>query len=270
MDRAGKKRSILKEISHMSIREVGEVLSTESSEEFLKACAQDPRQGIQRLIVRHLKYGEAQRAEAKRLEHLLVEEKKLWQNGYLHIAGIDEAGRGPLAGPVVAAACILPAKFELQGLNDSKQLTESKRERLFQEIKEQALGFAVGSAEPAEIDALNILQATKLAMKRAVENLRVRPHFLLIDALELSSIKIPQRGIIGGDALCASIAAASVLAKVSRDHWMKELHELYPEYGFDRNKGYGTKEHLDALRCFGPCPLHRRSFAPVRQEEIIV
>lgn len=254
----------------MSIREVGEVLSAESSEEFLKACAQDPRQGIQRLIVRHIKYREAQRVETKRVQHLLVEEKILWGNGYLHIAGIDEVGRGPLAGPVVAAACILPTKFELDGLNDSKQLTESKREKLFQEIKEQALGFAVGSAEPAEIDALNILQATKLAMKRAVENLKVRPHFLLIDALELSNIKIPQRGIIGGDTLSASIAAASIVAKVSRDQWMRELHELYPEYGFARNKGYGTKEHLDALRCFGPCPLHRRSFDPVRERTIIV
>lgn len=254
----------------MSIREVSEAFTTEPSQEFLKACAKDPRQGIQRLVVRYHKYREAQIAEAQRLNSLLIEEKRLWQKGYLHIAGIDEAGRGPLAGPVVAAACILPAKFELSGLNDSKQVTESKRERLFQEIKEQALGFAVGSAEPAEIDALNILQATKLAMKRAVENLKLRPHFLLIDALELPNIKIPQQGIIGGDALSASIAAASILAKVSRDHWMSELHCLYPEYGFAKNKGYGTKEHLDALRRFGPSPLHRKSFAPVHQGELIV
>lgn len=254
----------------MSIREVSEVFSTEPSQEFLKACAKDPRQGIQRLVVRYHKYCEAQIAETQRLDSLLIEEKRLWQKGYLHIAGIDEAGRGPLAGPVVAAACILPAKFELPGLNDSKQVTESKRERLFLEIKEQALGFAVGSAEPAEIDALNILQATKLAMKRAVENLKIRPHFLLIDALELPNIKIPQQGIIGGDALSASIAAASILAKVSRDHWMSELHCLYPEYGFAKNKGYGTKEHLDALRRFGPSPLHRKSFAPVHQGELIV
>ncbi len=260
----------MKQVSQMSIREVSEVFSTEPSQEFLKACAKDPRQGIQRLVVRYHKYREAQIAETQRLNNLLKEEKRLWQKGYLHIAGIDEAGRGPLAGPVVAAACILPAKFELSGLNDSKQVTESKRERLFQEIKEQALGFAVGSAEPAEIDALNILQATKLAMKRAVENLKVRPHFLLIDALELPNIKIPQQGIIGGDELSASIAAASILAKVSRDHWMRELHVLYPEYGFAKNKGYGTKEHLDALRRFGPSPLHRKSFAPVHQGELIV
>jgi len=256
----------LKKISQMSIREVGEAFENQPSEDFLKACAQDPRQGIQRLVVRHHKYCEAQRAEAKRLELLLMEERNLWESGYLHIAGIDEAGRGPLAGPVMAAACILPARFELPGLNDSKQLTVSKREKLFAEIKEQALGYGIGSAEPAEIDALNILQATKLAMKRAVESLKMRPHFLLIDALELSELKIPQRGIINGDALSASIAAASILAKVTRDHWMTELHELYPQYGFARNKGYGTRDHLDALKRFGPCPLHRRSFAPVFQE----
>jgi ribonuclease HII len=266
----GKKRSILKSISQMSIREVEEVLNIEPSEEFLQACALDNRQGVQRLILRQIKHREAQKEEAKRLEHFLIEERTLWGSGYLHVAGIDEVGRGPLAGPVVAAACILPAKFELIGLNDSKQLTESRREKLFREIKEQALGYAIGSAEPAEIDALNILQATKLAMKRAIANLKIRPHFLLIDALELKDIKIPQRGIIGGDAICASIAAASIVAKVSRDQWMTELHELYPEYGFAKNKGYGTKEHLEALRRLGPCPLHRRTFAPVGQELIII
>lgn len=260
----------MKDVSQMSIREAEEFLGTNASEEFLQACAQDPRQGIQKLLLRYTKRREEHRAEAKRIEQLLIEEKTLWETGYLHIAGVDEAGRGPLAGPVVAAACILPAKFDLPGLNDSKQLTESKRERLFQAIKEQALGFAVGSAEPAEIDALNILQATKLAMKRAIEDLKIRPHFILIDALELPDIKIPQRGIIGGDAHSASIAAASIIAKVSRDHWMSELHRLYPEYGFVRNKGYGTKEHLEALKRFGPCPLHRRSFAPVDQEASIV
>jgi len=183
----------LKKLSQMSIREVGECFENQPSEDFLKACAQDPRQGIQRLVVRHRKYCEAQSVEAKRLELLLMEERNLWGNGYLHIAGIDEAGRGPLAGPVMAAACILPARFELPGLNDSKQLTVSKREKLFTEIKEQALGYGIGSAEPAEIDALNILQATKLAMKRAVESLKMRPHFLLIDALELPELKIPRR-----------------------------------------------------------------------------
>lgn len=260
----------MKQISQMSIREVEEILATEASEEFLKSCSKDPRLGIQRLLVRYAKHHQAQIAEAQRIQQLLIEEKKLWEQGYLLVAGIDEAGRGPLAGPVMAAACILPAQFDLPGLNDSKQLTESKREKLYDAIQKQALSFAVGSAEPAEIDALNILEATKLAMKRAVEGLKVRPHFLLIDALEVKGLNIPQKGIIGGDALSASIAAASILAKVTRDHWMTELHQLYPAYGFNRNKGYGTKEHLQALRDYGPSPLHRRSFAPVQQMDTII
>lgn len=259
----------MKPLSQMSIREVEAIIWSEPSEEFLEVCAKDPRQGIQRLLARQIKYCEAQRAEDQRIQGLLTEEKRLWDKGFLYIAGLDEVGRGPLAGPVMAAACILPAHFELPGLNDSKQVSERKREKLFEQIQSQALGYAVGSAEPAEIDALNILQATKLAMKRAVEDLKMRPHFLLIDALELPQIRIPQKGIIGGDTLCASIAAASILAKVTRDRWMVDLHKIYPEYGFSRNKGYGTKEHLEALKAFGPCPLHRRSFSPVAQETLI-
>lgn len=260
----------MKAISQMSIREVNEVLNTQPSDEFVKACTRDSRQGIQQLIIRYYKNLESRIVEKERIELLLREERQLWNAGYLHIAGIDEAGRGPLAGPVVAAACILPAKFNLPGLNDSKKLTESKRERLFQLIKEQALGYAVGSAEPAEIDALNILQATKLAMKRAIEGLKIRPHYLLIDALELPNLKMPQKGIIDGDALSASIAAASIVAKVSRDQLMSQLDKLYPEYGFAKNKGYGTREHLIALRRSGVSPIHRRSFAPVQQQLDIV
>lgn len=256
----------MKPLSQMSIREVEAVLNSQPSEELLEACAKDSRKGIRRLAASHEKYRKEQRAEAQRIETLLDEEKKLWEKGFLYVAGVDEVGRGPLAGPVMAAACILPARFNLPGLNDSKQLSESKREKLFVEIQRQALGYAIGSAEPAEIDALNILQATKLAMKRAVESLKLRPHFLLIDALELPQLRIPQKGIIHGDALSASIAAASILAKVTRDRWMAELHTIYPYYGFNRNKGYGTKEHLEALTAYGPCPLHRRSFFPVAKK----
>ncbi len=256
----------MKGLAQMSIREVGEILNASPSEEFLLACGKDSRQGIQKLINRYHKNCQMETEEAERIERLLIKEKELWEKGYLHIAGIDEAGRGPLAGPVVAAACILPAKFKLNGLNDSKKLTESKREKLFLEIKNQALGYAVGSAEPAEIDALNILQATKLAMFRAVKNLKISPHYLLIDALELSNLRIPQRGIVDGDAKSASIAAASIIAKVSRDHLMIELDQLYPEYNFAKNKGYGTKEHILALRSHGPCPIHRKSFTPVQEK----
>lgn len=256
----------IKSLSDMSVKEVADALSKDPSADLLKACARDRREGIRRLLERHSKHQQAQALEQIRIQELLREEKKLWQQGFLLVAGVDEAGRGPLAGPVVAGACILPAQFDLPGLNDSKKLTESKREKLFDQIQKQALTYAIGSAEPAEIDLYNILQASKLAMKRAVEGLKIRPQHLLIDAVTLPQVNIPQTGIIRGDAQSASIAAASILAKVTRDHWMRDLHTLYHEYGFDKNKGYGTHEHLQVLRRLGPSPIHRHSFAPVGRE----
>lgn len=255
----------MKSLSRMSVREVAEALAKDSSPQMLSACQSDPRQGVRKLAERLLKSRQAQDLEEARLERMLVEEKKLWEKGFLLLAGIDEAGRGPLAGPVIAAACILPAKFYLPGLNDSKQLTESKRDKLYNLIQTQAVDYAVGSAEPAEIDALNILQATRLAMKRAVEGLKVRPRHLLLDAVTLPAVQLPQLQLIRGDQRSATIAAASILAKVTRDRVMVELNALYPEYMFAKNKGYGTNEHLRVLRRLGPCPIHRRSFAPVGQ-----
>lgn len=252
-------------LSQMNVREVEEALFKDPSPRMLCACQKDPRQGVRKLAVRLLKFQQEQAVEEVRIQQMLVEEKKLWQQGFLLLAGIDEAGRGPLAGPVFAAACILPVRFDLPGLNDSKMLTESKREKLYSQIQAQAIDYAIGSAEPAEIDAMNILQATKLAMKRAVEGLKVRPHHLMIDALTLPSVKLPQLPLIGGDLISASIAAASILAKVTRDRLMVELDTLYPEYMFSKNKGYGTSEHMQVLRRIGPCPLHRRSFAPVKR-----
>ncbi|HWQ71550.1 MAG TPA: ribonuclease HII [Desulfitobacteriaceae bacterium] len=252
-------------LSGLNIREIEETLRKDPTESFLKACLEAKRSGVRRLAERYLKNRQAALEEDKRIQQLLCEEKKLWSKGFLMLAGLDEAGRGPLAGPVVAAACILPARFTLPGLNDSKKISESKREKLYSEIKLQALDYSLGSAEPAEIDALNILEATRLAMKRALQGLKIRPHFLLIDALELPLVDLPQLSLIGGDGLSASIAAASILAKVTRDHWMKDLHTLYPEYGFNNNKGYGTAEHMQVLKRLGPCPLHRRSFTPVNQ-----
>ena len=252
-------------LSQMNVREVEEALFKDPSPRMLGACQKDPRQGVRQLAVRLLKFQQAQVVEEARIQQMLVEETKLWQQGFLLLAGIDEAGRGPLAGPVVAAACILPVRFVLPGLNDSKLLTESKREKLYAQIQAQAIDYALGSAEPAEIDALNILQATKLAMKRAIEGLKVRPHYLMIDALTLPAIKMPQLPLIGGDRISASIAAASILAKVTRDRLMVELDTLYPEYTFSKNKGYGTNEHMQVLQRLGPCPLHRRSFAPVKR-----
>lgn len=259
-----KEEKSVEPLSQMNIREIQEALLKEPSTRMINACLKDPRLGVKKLAERQLKLQQAQAVEEIRIQRMLTEEKKLWQKGYLFLAGLDEAGRGPLAGPVVAAACILPVQFDLPGLNDSKLLTESKREKLYAQIKMQAIDYALGSAEPAEIDVLNILQATKLAMKRAIEGLKTRPHFLLIDALTLPSVKLPQLSLKGGDRLSATIAAASILAKVSRDRLMVELDTLYPGYAFSKNKGYGSKEHMQSLRQLGPSPIHRRSFAPVK------
>jgi ribonuclease HII len=180
-------------------------------------------------------------------------------------AGVDEAGRGPLAGPVVAAAVILDELQPIKGLNDSKLLTPRARERLYIEIHAKALCFCIAQASVEEIDTLNILQATMLAMRRAVEGLRLRPNKVLVDGNRLPTLKIAAEAIIGGDAKVKSISAASILAKVHRDRLCQELHLQHPQYGFDGHKGYPTPEHLAALKQHGACPHHRRSFAPVRE-----
>jgi ribonuclease HII len=180
-------------------------------------------------------------------------------------AGVDEAGRGPLAGPVVVAAVILPAHYDLGGLDDSKRLSAHSRERLVPLIENQAIAFAVEFVEVEEIDRVNILRATLNGMQRAVENLDPAPHRVLIDGNRAPQLCCEVQTVIGGDRLVASISAASVLAKVYRDRLMLGMHELYPEYGFDRHKGYPTTLHLERLRDLGPCPIHRQSFAPVRR-----
>lgn len=180
-------------------------------------------------------------------------------------AGVDEAGRGPLAGPVVAAAVILDERRRIRGLNDSKLLTASERERLYVEIHAKALCFCIAQATVEEIDTLNILQATMLAMRRAVEGLRLRPNKVLVDGNRLPTLQVLAEAIIGGDAKIKSISAASILAKVHRDRLCQELHREHPQYGFDGHKGYCTPGHLAALKQHGACPHHRRSFAPVRE-----
>ncbi len=185
--------------------------------------------------------------------------------GYRRIAGLDEAGRGPLAGPVVAAAVILPVHVRLVGVDDSKQLSEAERERLYPAILEKAVGVGIGYADAGEIDTLNILEATRLAMRRAIENLAPPPDYLLTDAVTLPAVRIPLRPIIKGDAFSLSIAAASIIAKVTRDRLMAAYHERFPQYNFLSHKGYGTAEHLQLLARFGPCAIHRRTFAPVRE-----
>ena len=185
--------------------------------------------------------------------------------GYRRIAGIDEAGRGPLAGPVVAAAVVLPVRCRLSGIDDSKQLSEGERARLYAAILEHAVGMGIGSADVGEIDRLNILEATKLAMRRAIDQLAPPPDYLLIDAVTLPGIGIPERPIIKGDSLSLSIAAASIIAKVTRDRLMAEYHDMFPEYDFLSHKGYGTREHLQRLARHGPCFIHRRTFTPVHE-----
>jgi ribonuclease HII len=191
-------------------------------------------------------------------------EQQAISEGFRFIAGVDEVGRGCLAGAVVAAACILDLSKPLpEFLNDSKKLSEKKRLKIDEEIRANAVAFAIGQVEAEEIDEINILQATKKAMRLAVEQLAPKADFLLIDALDLKEINLPQKAIIKGDAISASIAAASILAKTYRDKMMCEFAEMYPNYGFEKHVGYGTKAHFEALKIHGACPLHRRSFRGV-------
>lgn len=203
--------------------------------------------------------------EKTRLEELFRCERQLKSQGFVLVAGIDEAGRGPLAGPVVAAACILPNNSMLFGLNDSKQLYEEERDRLYGLITLLPdCDWGVAIADVGEIDRLNILKASFLAMYRALEKLQRKPDAILVDGHLAPSFGIPTIPLVKGDSKSASIAAASVLAKVTRDRIMKEMDALYPQYGFASHKGYGTPEHLEAIRSFGPCAIHRKSFEPVK------
>ena len=197
-------------------------------------------------------------AERERLAAMRTYEEKYAE--FRYICGIDEAGRGPLAGPVVAGAVILPKDCEILYLNDSKKLSEKRREALYDEIIEKAEAWSVGMADYDVIDEINILQATYRAMRQAIEGLQIRPDLLLNDAVVIPGVEIKQVGIVHGDASSVSIAAASILAKVTRDRIMEAFDRKYPEYGFAKHKGYGTKAHIEAIRQFGPCPIHRRSF----------
>lgn len=187
-------------------------------------------------------------------------EQELYDSGVTLLCGADEAGRGPLAGPVYAAAVILPRGLEIPGLNDSKKLSEKRREALFDQICEQAISFGIARAEVEEIEEINILNAALLAMNRAIAQLNPQPALALIDGNKNTGIAVPSRCVIKGDATCADIAAASILAKVSRDRYMLEMAERYPEYAFEQHKGYGTKLHYERLREYGPSPIHRPSF----------
>jgi ribonuclease HII len=198
-------------------------------------------------------------------------ERALRARGFLFVAGVDEAGRGPLAGPVVAAAVILPDDCAIEGLNDSKKLTAKKREHFHAILTVRAdIHWGIGQADVAEIDRLNILRATHLAMARAVEALPRKPDHALVDGLPVRGLPVPHTALVAGDTLSLSIAAASIMAKVTRDRLMIALDGQYPQYGFARHKGYGVREHLEALRSHGPSPVHRRSFQPVAQAQLAV
>ena len=232
-------------------------------DEDLKQLRQDPRKGVQTALRQY----ESRLEKAALLKDNYVTmqsyERAYRQQGMRYIAGIDEVGRGPLAGPVVSAAVILPEEPDLIGINDSKQLGEADRKYWAERIKNVALAINYSVISPEVIDRLNIYEATRVSMKESVEGLEIKPDALLIDAMQIDS-RIPQEKIIKGDAKSISIAAASIIAKVTRDNIMKELAETYPGYGFERNAGYGTKDHLDGLKSYGVTPIHRKSFRPVK------
>ena len=240
------------------IRAEFETASMEEQRRLREVYREDDRSGVRKLIEKSRKAEEALRTEKLRMEHMMEYERKYEHLGYL--CGIDEVGRGPLAGPVVACAVILPKDHEILYLNDSKKLSAKKREELYEVIQKEAVSIGVGMASPARFDEINILQATYEAMRQAVSKLSVCPQLLLNDAVTIPQIEIPQVPIIKGDAKSASIAAASIVAKVTRDRLMVEYDKAMPGYGFASNKGYGSSEHIEALKKYGPSPIHRASF----------
>ncbi|MDE7055954.1 MAG: ribonuclease HII [Lactobacillus sp.] len=246
----------------MTIKEIKELLNNGASEEELVALKNDPRSGVQKLLI---SYKRKQDLLLKKKEQFLSRfqyERRFWGNGQL-VAGVDEVGRGPLAGPVVTAAVIIDENFDLIDVNDSKKLTPKRRLELYPKILEKAVSVGIGIKNSQVIDEINIYEADRLAMAEAVKNLDQKPDALLVDAMDVP-IAIPQIKLIKGDAKSNSIAAASIVAKVFRDKLMDDYDALYPQYKFSKNAGYGTKDHLDALNKFGPTPIHRKSFEPIK------
>lgn len=245
-----------------SVKEIKTLFDQSEKEQWNALFSQyneDPRIGVQKLIKQYRKKLAAEEKELERLETMLKYEKE-YGNSFHCICGIDEAGRGPFAGPVVAGAVVLPVGLKIEGLNDSKKVCPKRREELYEEITEKAVSVGIGMSSPGRIDQINILQATYEAMRHAVEDLCVVPDLLLNDAVTIPDLPIRQVGIVKGDAKSLSIAAASIMAKVTRDRIMVEYAEVFPEYGFERHKGYGSEEHRAALKKYGPCPIHRHTF----------
>jgi ribonuclease HII len=254
--------------SDLSIEEIREQIlqgNQPITAHFLNKLGRDPRQGVRKISEFLKKRYEKERAERLRILNMLNFERVLWKSGIRSVAGVDEVGVGPLAGPVVAAAVIFPPGTELAGVDDSKQLEPEQRVKLAAAIRQSATAIGVGLAEVSEIDHLNIYHAALLAMRRAIEALSLQPEHLLIDARVIPGIAIPQNSFNKGDGINFSIAAASIIAKTHRDRLMEELEKTYPGYGFAQHKGYGTSEHQNAIRGLGPCPIHRLSYPFIRE-----
>ncbi len=241
------------------IQEEFKQLSNDYLPDFIEEYISDGRPGVSKIISQAQKRMEKLRVERERIEKLKEFEYKYW-DAFPSIGGIDEVGRGPLAGPVVTACVILPRDCDILYINDSKKLSAKKREILYDEIMEKAVSVSIGVVSEQRIDEINILQATYEAMRQAISESKVQPDLLLNDAVTIPKVDIKQVPIIKGDAKSISIGAASIIAKVTRDRMMVEYDDIYPEYGFASNKGYGSAEHIEALKKFGPCPIHRRSF----------
>lgn len=248
------------DISKLSIKALKAKLENEFSEELLQEIQQDARKGVQSIF----KAYKRKLLEHERIHELYKYEREAWARGHNLVAGVDEVGRGPLAGPVVIASVILPHDCFIEKLNDSKKLSEATREKLYDIILAKAIAVSRAVIDEKTIDRINIYQATMNGMYEAIYGLNPKPDEVLIDAVKLNKLEIPTTSIIKGDAKSASIAAASIVAKVERDRMMKEMDKIYPEYEFAKNKGYGTAEHLTALKKYGPCKIHRHSFEPIK------
>lgn len=250
----------MKDKSVKEIKELIESIKLVEYQKYIEILEKDSRKSVNDLAKKLTKKLENIEKENKRLEEINYFENEGYRNGYLCIGGIDEAGRGPLAGPVVASVVIFKPNTKIEGINDSKKLSEEKRKELFEIIKNEAIDYGIGIVNAKEIDELNILNATYEAMKKAVNQLEIKPDYLLMDACIVKDIEIDQKAIIKGDSKSISIAGASILAKVTRDNIMEEYDKKYPEYNFKKHKGYGTKEHYEAIETNGICEIHRKSF----------
>lgn len=253
----------------LTIQEIKTMLKEEEiNEVILNRLSQDQRKGVQHLVHALSKKQILEQEKQEKFKQMSVFEENYRKKGFKHIAGIDEAGRGPLAGPVVAASVILPENFLLPGLNDSKLLTKSVRENFFEEIQKKSIDYQISIVNVSEIDRINIFEATKQAMRETVRGLSIQPDMVLIDAVKLTGIGVSYEAIEKGDSKSITIAAASILAKVTRDRIMEALHNSYPQYYFNEHKGYGTKKHLEAISKHGICPEHRKSFAPIKNQMV--